>query len=449
MTLGSLSEVAVMAGGCCDECHGSRIVSQVSVDSRETEEGDLFVAIRGPNFDGHDHVEEAMGRGAAGVMVASDVSMPASIPHIRTDDTVAALGVLAASWRRSLGGLRVVAITGTAGKTTTKDLLAAVCARQWRTVASPRSFNNAIGVPLSILQARAGDQVLVAEVGVNEPGEMQPLAMMLSPDLAILTLIGDGHLEGFGNRSQVAAEKHLLLKAVGPDGQVIVRYQPEHKTDVPCALTTFGEESGSDVVLEARGPGWMQFGGRDWSIGLPGPSGALNAAACILAARHLGMEDDQIAEGLASAGSSPQRLSHSRVGELTVLDDSWNSNPQSVRATLEAVAEMADIEPATIVLGDMLELGAEAPRLHRDLRQDLEEICTRIQVDQIVLVGNEMAALAHDCDGMLSGVPVLHAFEADEAFIDRVVALAPQRGSLLLKGSRGLALERIRERLEA
>lgn len=445
--MATLGELAAMAGGQTD--HASVAIEGVGTDTREPLEGNLFIAIRGPRFDGHEYVAAAAASGAAAAMIEGAAAAPVGLPVLRVDDTTAALGRMASGWRRSLPSLRVIAITGTAGKTTTKDALAAICGRSLPTVASPRSFNNAIGVPLTILAARASDRVLVAEVGTSGPGEIAPLAEMLRPDIGVVTLIGRGHLAGLGDLGRVAAEKYALLEPLSGAGRAFLRHG---SPPVRCnaVVETFGFDAAADHVITCRGAGWMEFEGRRWSLGLPGEHGSLNALGSLLAARAIGVDDSVIEAVLGEVGASPHRMSVEATGNITVIDDTWNANPDSMAAVLATVPEL-ELGPGrlVLVLGDMLELGEGSREHHAGLAPLIERLSGAVRLSELVLVGPEMEPLAHVLDDRLPGTTLVYEPEHGEPCMDRIAARLRSGDTVLLKASRGIGLERVIDRLES
>jgi UDP-N-acetylmuramoyl-tripeptide--D-alanyl-D-alanine ligase len=358
--------------------------------------------------------------------------------------------LMAGAWRASLPNLQVIAITGTAGKTSTKDMLAHVCRKAMPTVASPRSFNNDIGVPLTILAARSSDRVLVAEVGTSAPGEIAALAAVLQPDIAIVTLVGHGHLEGLGSLDEVAREKYDLLRVLKPGGRGFVRHQTWALPQNEAFIETFGPELQADHVMTARGPGWMEVSGVRWEIGLPGAHGAVNSLAAILCARLMGIEDAVIADGLASSQASPHRMQIRAIGGLTVIDDTWNANPESMVSTLETMAELVPADGRlVVVLGDMLELGPQSALLHRGLAASLVCLAQVAPLARVVLVGVEMGSLAEELGTGLPGVLIVHEPRSDAACMQRIAGQLASGDTVLLKASRGIALERVAILLEA
>ena len=367
----------------------------VSTDSRAVRPGELFVALRGEKFDGHAFLGAAAQAGAAMVIIdrpeactpAPD-ALPAGVAVLRVEDTGRALLQLAAAYRRWLEpGTKVVAIGGSNGKTTTVRLTHAALAGTLRGVASEKSFNNAVGVPLTILRARRGDQFLVCEVGTNAPGEMAALGRVVQPDVAVVTSIGREHLEGLGDLRGVAAEEASLLASLKPGGTAILNGDAPLLLEVArsvlatlpapgAQVVTFGEGERCDLRLtrvesDLRGVRFELNGRRTVSLGLLGAHNAHNGAAALAVARRLGVPDDAAATALAHAQGAPMRMQRSVVavpgGGVTVINDAYNANPDSMLAALRAFADLTrpesgpDVRRRVLVLGDMLELGAAAP----------------------------------------------------------------------------------------
>src|SRR5881396_1274579 len=228
-----LSQIAQWAGGSLSSGDGTVVIDKVSTDSRTIKRGELFVALRGEKFDGHNFIEAVATSGAAGAIV--DLNWPAKVPQdfalIRANDTLQAYQELAANYRRSLA-LRVVAITGSNGKTSTKDFAAAVLARRFQVTKTEGNFNNQVGLPRTILEATSRDEVAIWEIGMNHPGEVAALAKLAEPDVAILTNIGVAHIEFMGSREAIAAEKGALIEAVGPQGTVILNGDDPFTTSI-------------------------------------------------------------------------------------------------------------------------------------------------------------------------------------------------------------------------
>ena len=442
MTIWTLGQLAHAAGGTCLG-DSSIPIAAVSTDTRMPLTGHLFVALSGPRFDGHDHLAGAKDGGAVAAMVRCGTRAVDGLSLIAVDDPLAALGILASWWRRQLTDTRVIAITGTAGKTTTKDLLAGICQTCMRTVASPRSFNNDIGVPLTILSARKDDEVLIAEVGINEVGEMAPLADMVQPDAVIVTLVGHGHLAGLDTLATVATEKYRLVQSVQRGGHAWVLRQDIPLPVCDASIHTFGEDPMADLVLEQWGPNWFHYDQRRWPLGLLGRAASLDALAAVAAARWLGVTDACIEAGLSAATPSSQRMQLRSSHGVEIIDDTWNANPDSMASSLETFANMPSTGTRWLVLGDMLELGGDAHRQHRLLAATLIGLRDDHRLDQVVLIGTEMVALVEALADSSCGPIVSHLVTLSD---DEAVELAGRFGLgdlVLVKGSRGLKLERV------
>ena len=418
-------------------CPSERIaLSGVFHDTRDPLPRGLYVAQRGPTYDGHDFCAAAVESGAAGVLVDHRCSLPDHVAQIIVPDTLLALSLLAARWREvELADVQVIAVTGTAGKTTTKDLLHAIGQVAGSVHASPRSFNNEIGVPLTILGARSDDALLIAEVGMNAPGEIQPLAQLLKPDVCIITLVGQGHLEGLGDIDAVRREKYALAQAT--TGQVLVFDQGGPLPRVPIPVRTYGDGASSDVRV-CFDADQVHVDGTAFGAVLPGRAGAMNVAAAVCAARAAGISDDCIERGLRSARISPGRCHVEQFGSMLLIDDTWNSNPESLEASLETVALLADGRHTAVVLGSMLELGVQCTRAH----ERMGELVQAGSIDTVVFIGEETRPA-------LSAVPdAVHLSQADETSLQEAAKFVggPDR-IVLVKGSRSLRLERLIELL--
>ncbi len=416
-----------VAERCAGELHGSGAagISGVSTDSRTLHAGELFVAIAGENFDGHEYARAAVERGAAAVLVSRPVD--AGVPEIRVDDTIAALGRFAAREREAFTG-PVVAITGSNGTTTTKELCADVLeAGGARVRRSPGNLNNHIGLPLSILGLRPGDDVLVVELGMNHPGEIDALARISRPDVAAITQVAPAHLGPMGSIEAIAAAKGEILDHLRQDGTAVLnaddaRVMAQRPRFAGTALLFgFGEEAEFRASrVEAAGP-QTRFhldtpaGDADVSLALPGchlVQDGLCACAAAFATDLLG--DDAVGamrralEGFR--GVRGRTYLSELPGGVRLLDDSYNANPHSVAAALRSLAQLRGGGRCIAVLGDMAELGDEAPALHAQTGR----LAGETGVDALLGVGTlskHMVDAARE-----AGVPrTAHAGDAPEA----------------------------------
>lgn len=441
-------------------------VEGLSIDSRSVLPGQIFLAIKGEKTDGHLYVEQAVDQGAAAVIVAGVDRLPAgTLERVRertaviaVPDTHAALIRLATLYRRALTHTKVIAIAGSNGKTTTKGILHAILSAKLRGSASPKSFNNNIGVPLTILAAKAGDQYLICETGTNAPGELADLAPIAAPDLAVITSIGREHLEGLGSLAGVMKEEASILHGLAPGGAVVLT------ADVPgleaacraalvgspagaqATLMTFGESEAAQFrvgeVRESEQGVWFTLNERaGFRVPLLGRHNALNATAAIAVARRMGLSDEEIRVGLATVRPADMRLSVSTIAGVTVLNDAYNANPDSVLAALKTFDAVARPDARrVVVLGDMLELGSQGPELHGEIGTAAAGLS---RIDLAVFAGPLMAHAAQAALATLGSARVVHEPMMSAEAAERIAALLEPGDWALVKGSRGSAMERV------
>ncbi|MCA9311752.1 MAG: UDP-N-acetylmuramoyl-tripeptide--D-alanyl-D-alanine ligase, partial [Phycisphaerales bacterium] len=343
---------------------------------------------------------------------------------------------------------------GSNGKTTTGRLIDAVLRSRFRGTVSARSFNNDIGVPLTILAARPGDQYLVCEVGTNSPGEIETLARIIEPDIAIITMIGRAHIEHFGSTAAIAREKATLLSYIRPGGTAIVTAENdllrEFIKPIPNVLT-FGRTRDADLRLTAFEHIADGDGGelsrftinerRPFSLALYGEHNALNALAAVAVGHRFGLDDDEIARGLRDVVPSDMRLQRETIAGVDVFNDAYNASPESTVAAIRTFAALTGASRRRIVVvGDMLELGDAAPGAHREVAQAILEA---EGIDAVVTVG---AAALYTADELSQHWPqgrisMFQRLRDDEA--RRIATMFEDGDAVLIKGSRGMRLEQI------
>jgi len=356
---------------------GAVSVAGVSIDSRTLAKGQLFVAVKGPKFDGHDFVAGAIERGAAAAMVHRDLEAPPGFPLVRVADTTPALKDLSRHVRLK-AALPVVAITGSAGKTTTKDMTAALLATQGPVLKTEGNLNNQYGLPLTLLRLSPEHRFAVLELGMSAAGELRELVAIARPDVAIITMVAPVHLEFFDSVDAIAAAKAEILEGLDDDGVAVLNWDDPRVRRIGQArkgrTLWFGRDRSCDVSAENwRGTiHGMRFDmvvdGRTYDVALPlpGPHFLMNFLAATAAARHLGVPMEAIVEAATHMTAAKSRGQVRRLGEgVTLLDDSYNSNPAAVDAAVTAL-DMAAQGRRVVFLGDMLELGPTGPELHRE-----------------------------------------------------------------------------------
>ncbi len=421
--------------------HGDADFRRVVIDSRGVAAGDLFVALRGERFDAHQFVAQAQADGATAALVSEWVD--STIPQLRVADTLTALQQMSSHWRRRFE-LPVIGVTGSNGKTTSKQMLAAIFAARGPVLATAGNLNNHIGVPLTLLSLRAEHRTAVIEMGANHPGEIAALAMLARPDIGLVTQAGDAHLEGFGSRDGVARAKGELFAAL--DGGVAVvnaddTYAPLwRQLATRASVISFGLSAAADVQAQqiqsdASGSRFaLRTPSGSASVNLPMPGrhnvlNALGAAACAIA---LGMEPAVIAEGLAQAQAAQGRLNWQQTPQgARLLDDSYNANPSSLRAGMELLAQLPGRR--LLVLGGMAELGADAPQLHHAAG----ELARELGLDGLYGLGPLAAEAVR---GFGAGA---HGFNTVDELADALREQLDANAVVLVKGSRSARMERV------
>jgi len=430
-------------------------ITAVSTDSRTAGAGELFFAIRGANFDGHAFLPQAAAVGCAAAVVSAEAGvsedLAASFPGglIVVDDTIAALGRLAARQRRA-SGAKVIAVTGSNGKTTVKMMIHHILSRRLAGSAGPKSFNNNIGVPLTLLAVSDGDDYVVCEIGTNSPGEVGSLSRIALPDVAVITSVSATHLEKLGSIEKVAAEKASMLRHLAADGLAVV---PADSPTLDKALrgcdvhlVRFGESGAAEFRLtgyEPVGRGQrLEVNGRAWvELPLPGRHNAVNALAAMAAANHFGVPPAQAAEALRDFTAPEMRLERIELGDVVVINDAYNANPASMIAAADVLAEQPAARRVMIV-GDMRELGAAGPLLHM---QTGAAIAAR-RVDLLVCVGPLGRYMGTGAaEGGLRAV----VFESRQQAADALAQLVRAGDVVLIKGSRAMEMEQLTESIRS
>lgn len=454
----TLEQVARDTSGIILRGDPAAVVRGVSTDSRMVDHDQLFVPLVGQRFDGHSFIGDALARGAVGVLLGAGRELPANVSHdagvIAVDDTLTALQRLAAGQRRRLRKGRVVAVTGSTGKTTTKDMIAAIFADRHRTVHTRGNFNNEIGLPLTLLDADRHTDVLVVEMGMRGPGEIRALAAIAGPHVGVITNVSEVHLERLGSVDNIAAAKRELIEALPEDGVAVlngddplvmamVDYAPSDV--ILYGLQPHNDVRASDVIVdgEAGSRFALHFRGQSTTMKLPIPGrhNVMNALAAAGAAFALRLTVDDVAHGLAqiTRHRSPMRLDITSTSNgVRVVNDAYNAGPASMAAALELLSTMRGGRRVA-VLGDMLELGTVAQQAHSDVGTDV----ARLGIDQLVAVGDYATTVITAAVG--AGMPAERTIgcrDAAEA-VDVVRRLVRPGDIVLIKASRGIRLEQV------
>jgi UDP-N-acetylmuramoyl-tripeptide--D-alanyl-D-alanine ligase len=437
---------------------GATIVQRVCTDSRAAQAGDLFFALSGEKFDGHDFLGEVAKKGATAVVIDHN-RRPAALPDcavLEVDNVRAALGRLAARYRTDFD-LPVVVVGGSNGKTTTKNLIAAVLGQKFPTVWSEASFNNDIGVPMTLLRLEKTHQAAVLEAGTNHPGELAPLVRMIRPQYGVITNIGREHLEFFGDMAGVAAEEGALAEGLPADGKLFINGDSEWAAKIAARtnaqVVRVGQSSANEwrasgIRVSMRGTTFRvnapdkNFTG-EWRINLLGRHQVTNALLAIAVGEELGLDRPAVRDGLSRCEPAKMRLELYTAGGIRVLDDAYNANADSMLAALQVLNDLPCKGRRVAVLGDMAELGAQSETAHAEVGAAVASL----GVEQLITVGKMSQIMAQAArDGGLNRVIELADAEAAAGALKTFL----KPGDLvLLKASRAARLERISEALKS
>jgi UDP-N-acetylmuramoyl-tripeptide--D-alanyl-D-alanine ligase len=434
-------------------------LTSVSTDTRTLREGALFVALSGPSFDGTRFAPAAARAGARAVLLDATsehleralAELPAGVAALVHPRPRRALGDLAA-WYRARLHIPVLGITGSCGKTTTKDMLLELVGAVRRVAGSPESYNNDIGVPLTVLSAESDSDVLVVELGTNGPGEIAGLCRVARPTAGVITMVGASHLEGLGSIEGVAREKGALVASLPSDGFAVLNAACPHslamREGFSGRVLTFGLEreadlTASQLLFHAAGTSFV-LEGRQVTSPLLGQHNLQNLLAALAACRGLGIELDEVLPHIAGLRGVRGRLERKVVGGLTVIDDSYNSNPESARASVRVLAGLHGHARRVLVLGDMLELGERAGELHHEVGRHAAHSAP----DALFLVGELSRATAAGALEAGYDPARIHHHEDLDSALQHVPGMLGDGDAVLVKGSRGVRLDRLVRAIE-
>ncbi|GAB6113556.1 UDP-N-acetylmuramoyl-tripeptide--D-alanyl-D-alanine ligase [Desulfomicrobium salsuginis] len=438
----TLQDISAAMGASIDQDH-ERVIRRVSIDSRAVQPDDLFFCIVGQKLDGHEFARQAVDNGAVAVVASTPLELP--VPVLLVRDTTLALGRLARSWRERTAA-RVVGVSGSAGKTTVKEMLAQVLSLHGSASKNFRNLNNQIGLPLSILEMSGQEDFWVLELGISRPGDMDELGYILAPDAALLINIGGCHLEGLGSLHGVAEQKSVLLDHVRPGGFACV------SADYPLLATecakrslrqvTFsgcgadadysctGQENTPDGILYA-----LRAKGRDIRLHVSATVHVPeNVAAVTAMALELGVPTRTIEAGLAAFSPVAQRFVQNRVGAWLFIDDTYNANPVSMAQSIREAERIAQGRRLVLVLGEMRELGEDSARAHRELGA----LVASTSATHCFFHGRHVSDVQ---SGLGEHHGVFSAVNSGEELLQAVASLRGEGGVMLFKGSRGCRME--------
>ncbi|GMV66755.1 MAG: UDP-N-acetylmuramoyl-tripeptide--D-alanyl-D-alanine ligase [Candidatus Omnitrophica bacterium] len=451
----TLREIAQAAEGQLERLDGDCVVASLSTDSRTIQEGDLYWALPGENFDGHDYCREALAKGALGVVIQNNKLPGIEIPCVRVPDTLYALGELARLLRNKTSA-RVVGITGSVGKTSTKEFIRHAVGRVMKTKATEGNYNNLVGLPKTLMNVEPDDQWLVLELGTDRPGEMKRLVEIAQPQAGVVTAISEAHLERMGSIEGVFREKSELLKGLPPDGKAVIpqgsRFREDLAAVTEAGVITFGTEKGSeyhavDPTLRTSGCyGFMletPAGKGEVALQVPGLHQVYAATAAAAAAVSSGLSLESVIEGLQTFSGLPGRCQIINLaGSITLIADHYNANPVSMAAAqrlLETFLERRKV----FVAGEMWDLGKRSPELHEMVGNtigsgNVDLLVAVGPLTRHLVLGARNAGLSNQC---------IRWFENIDTASKELIRLLEPSDVVLVKGSRGMKMEGILEAL--
>ena len=455
-----IQDVVDSTGAVLARGDARRTLCGISTDTRSLAPDEFFFAITGPTFDGNRFAKEAIERGAAGLMLADPGGAPLPAARELPRDTPIlfhrsprqALSDLA-RWHRGRLSAPVIGITGSCGKTTTKSILIELLSARRRTVGSPSSFNNDIGVPHTLFLADSRTEAVVVEMGTNAPGEIAGLCRTARPTAGIITNVGAAHLEGLGSIQGVAREKGALAESLPADGFCVLnadcQWTRTMRSLTPARVITFsvdgeGDLNATDVWFHPGGT-TFRLDGREITSPLLGLHNVQNLLAALCAVRGLEIPIDDVLPAISRLRAARRRLERIQAGAITVIDDSYNANPESARASVRVLAGLHGHKRRVLVLGDMLELGHLAAEMHHAIGRE----AAKSGIDLLVLVGElTRASAAGALEGGLAEERVVHVETTDEA-IQQIGRHLNDGDVVLVKGSRRTGLDRLVNHLVA
>ncbi|WP_106497710.1 UDP-N-acetylmuramoyl-tripeptide--D-alanyl-D-alanine ligase [Lentibacillus sp. Marseille-P4043] len=421
-------------------------IDAVTTDSRKETKKALFIPLVGENFDGHDYVKQAFDNGAVAVMWNKQKDLPTFLPTdfpvFFVDDTQKALQTLAAAYREEVNPI-VIGITGSNGKTTTKDVTAAVMASTYRTHYTEGNFNNHIGLPLTVLSMPNETEVLVLEMGMNHFGEIEELSKLAKPDYAIITNIGESHIEYLGSREGIAKAKLEITQGLKQDGYLIIDGDEDllQPLDKKLNVITCGFHRNNDVVIEQSTINqdetvFVLSDGYEYKIPLLGKHHAKNATYAITLASQLGISREVIIQALRTLELTSMRFEMlTGTNGVSVINDAYNASPTSMKAAIEVVKQMAGFNEKVLILGDMFELGQQADDLHQSVAAVIDDSITAV-----FTFGEKAALISQTVNRENTSIDCNH-FTTRKELTDAIEGYLKPESLLLFKASRGMQFE--------
>lgn len=459
----TVREILMATGGTLLAGAENNTILGASTDSRQVTEENAFFAIRGLKFDGHDFVDQVLEKGCRTVVISDEKKAPDlnvllgkteakkdEINVILVEDTVKALQQLAKYYLGLLPLKKKIAVTGSVGKTSTRDMLYYIASTKYKTGRNLKNFNNELGLPLTILSFDEDLEVAVLEMGMDSFGEIDVLADMARPDMAVITNIGISHIENLGSREGILKAKMEVTNYFGPESVLVVNQGCDllqrENVEGNYRLITVGNDGKSDYIVSNvcdfgdKGIKYtLDRNHKQYEIELPTPGAhnAINASLAIAACEVLGISVQEAAAGLKEAELTAKRLNIRGKNGIKVIDDTYNACPESMRSAINTLVATKGLRKVA-VLGDMLELGPESQRFHREVGRYAGEK----NIDLVIAVGKESKGLAEGSREVLGDEKVLYFADRD-AFVEKAQEIITPGDVVLVKGSRAMEMERI------
>ncbi|MHB1484660.1 MAG: UDP-N-acetylmuramoyl-tripeptide--D-alanyl-D-alanine ligase [Saccharofermentanales bacterium] len=451
-----------------------RPVRAVSTDSREIVPGSLFIALKGPNFDGHDYITQAILKGACAVCVSDPAKLPdGDYTAISVEDTLKAYQSIAKAVREEQGFI-VVGVTGSVGKTSTREMIAAAISPGIGTYQTRENFNNEIGLPKTLIETPDDAQVCITEMGMRAKGEIRELTLIARPDIAIITNIGIAHIGRLGSRDEIFSAKTEILDGLKEDGLVILnindKYLYDYCTAISPELRTCAVYTGEEIPIEAeftvRGYDIVQtplsvsfqvviksYMGipvvlKDVTITIPGAHNVMNALIGIAVATELDLKLSDVVKGISKYESTGNRQKIITHGSFTIIDDTYNAGPESMISAIKMLKDIADGRRKIAVLGGMLELGDYSPLAHEEVGRE----CVLQEIDVVFALGRDAGSVKKGIDDALFGQSGDHCISfytsgSRDELTDELIQITQAGDVILIKGSRGYEMEKVTQAL--
>ncbi|MEN8907548.1 MAG: UDP-N-acetylmuramoyl-tripeptide--D-alanyl-D-alanine ligase [Clostridiales bacterium] len=428
-------------------------INRVSTDSRDIRLGDLFIPIKGKRFDGHKYIDEAFKKGAVAVLTDHDILVEENKITIKVDDTLKALGDLAKYYRKKFD-LPIVAVTGSVGKTSTKEMVARVLNSKYNVLKTAGNFNNEIGLPLTLFNLKKEHSLAVIEMGMSDFGEIRRLSKITEPDIAVITNIGLAHVENLGSKQNILKAKMEVLDGLSSNGTVVLNGDDSllkgMKNLLKYTTVFYGMEEGLEYqafnikTLGEKGSSFeITINSRDYKVFVPVPGihNIYNALSAFVIAKELGLSPDNIIEEISNYSPEKMRMEILNIKNFKIINDVYNASPQSMEAAIDVLSAFNSSKRKIAVLGDMLELGKWSEKFHRELG---EFILTK-EVDSLITVGKDAKIIAQSASDSSNKEISIFSFINNDDAINFLKDYIREDDIILIKGSRGMHMEEIIE----